>query len=223
MTAVDQSLAGVTTPLKGIRRTAARRMVAAWVAPVFHLSVEVDMTAALAAKSKTVGATVTDVLVACCAAALAEHSALNAHYADEAITVFEPVNIGIAVATDAGLVVPVIQNVDQLDVAGIANARREVVDKARQGKLGMADVSGGTFTVSNLGMFGIDYFDAILNVPQVAILAVGGTRQRQIWNDGDPVWRPMSELSLTCDHRAIDGATGARFLSTLQQQLESAS
>jgi len=222
MTAVDQSPAGVTTPLKGIQRTAARRMVAAWVAPVFHLSVEVDMTAALAAKKKTPGATVTDVLVACCASALTEHPALNAHYADEAITVFEPVNIGIAVATEAGLVVPVIQGVHQLDVTGIANARRELVDKARQRKLGLADLTGGTFTVSNLGMFGIDYFDAILNVPQVAILAVGGTRQRQIWNDGDPVWRPMSEISLTCDHRALDGATGAKFLSTLRQQLESA-
>jgi len=222
MTAVDQSPAGVTTPLKGIQRTAARRMVAAWVAPVFHLSVEVDMTAALAAKKKTPGATVTDVLVACCASALSEHPALNAHYADEAVTVFEPVNIGIAVATEAGLVVPVIQGVHQLDVTGIANARRELVDKARQRKLGLADLTGGTFTVSNLGMFGIDYFDAILNVPQVAILAVGGTRQRQIWNDGDPVWRPMSEISLTCDHRALDGATGAKFLSTLRQQLESA-
>lgn len=223
MTAVDQPMAGVTTPLKGIRRTAARRMVAAWVAPVFHLSVEVDMSAALAAKTQTAGATVTDVLVASCAHALREHPALNAHFADEAITVFEQVNVGIAVATDAGLVVPVIHGVDQLDVAGIANARREVVNKARQGKLGMADVSGGTFTVSNLGMFGIDYFDAILNVPQVAILAVGGTRQQQIWNNGEPVWRPMSELSLTCDHRAIDGATGAGFLATLRQQLESAS
>lgn len=223
MTTMEEAAVGVTTPLKGIRRTAARRMVAAWAAPVFHLSVEVDMTAALAAKGQTAGATVTDVLVACCAQALGEHPALNAHFADEAITVFESVNIGIAVATDAGLVVPVIQGVNDLDVSGIADARRAVVDKARQSKLGMADVSGGTFTVSNLGMFGIDYFDAILNVPQVAILAVGGTQQRQIWNGGEPAWRPMSELSLTCDHRAIDGATGARFLATLRQQLESAS
>lgn len=218
----QQVAGGTTTPLKGIRRTAARRMITAWQAPVFHLSVEVDMSAALAAKGKTAGATVTDILLASCAQALTAHPGLNAHYADEAVTVFEEVNLGIAVATDAGLVVPVVHGAERLDVAGLAQARREVVGKARAGKLGMADVTGGTFTVSNLGMMGIDRFDAILNVPQVAILAVGSTRQRQLWNDGDPAWRPVAELTLTCDHRAIDGATGATFLAALHTALESA-
>ena len=222
MTAAQQATAGTTTPLQGIRRTAARRMVAAWEAPVFHLSVEVDMSAALAAKGRTPGATVTDVLLASCANILTAHPALNAHYADEAVTTFDEVNLGIAVATDAGLMVPVIQGADRLDVAGLAAARKEIVAKARVGKLGRADISGGTFTISNLGMMGIDRFDAILNVPQVAILAVGSTRQRQLWNDGDPAWRPVAELTLTCDHRAIDGATGAAFLSALHKALESA-
>lgn len=221
MTAEAQVVNGTTTPLKGIRRTAARRMISAWAAPVFHLGVEVDMTAALAAKSGTAGATVTDILLAACAQALTEHPALNAHYADEAVTVFGEVNLGIAVATEAGLMVPVVHGADRLDVAGLATARREVVAKARTGKLGMADVTGGTFTVSNLGMMGIDRFDAILNVPQVAILAVGSTRQRQVWNDGDPAWRPISELTLTCDHRAVDGATGAGFLARVRALLES--
>jgi pyruvate dehydrogenase E2 component (dihydrolipoamide acetyltransferase) len=213
---------GTTTKLKGIRRTAARRMIAAWEAPVFHVSVEVDMSSALARKSATPGATVTDVLLAACARALTRHPALNAHYADESVTVYDQVNLGIAVATDAGLVVPVIHDVGQLDVSGIATARREAVAKARAGKLGMADVTGGTFTVSNLGMLGVDYFDAILNVPQVAILAVGSTRQRQVWNDGEPVWRPIAGLTLTCDHRAVDGAAGAGLVATLRQLLESA-
>jgi 2-oxoacid dehydrogenases acyltransferase (catalytic domain) len=96
----------------------------------------------------------------------------------------------------------------------------DVVGRARGGKLRSADISGGTFTVSNLGMLGIDYFDAILNIPQVAILAVGATTQRQVWNGGDPAWRPVAELTLTCDHRAVDGTTGAGFLSTLRELLE---
>jgi pyruvate dehydrogenase E2 component (dihydrolipoyllysine-residue acetyltransferase) len=221
MTTSVAELTGVTTKLKGIRRTAARRMIAAWEAPVFHVSVEVDMSAALARKSATPGATVTDVLLAACARALSEHPALNAHYGDESITVFDRVNLGIAVATDAGLVVPVIHDVQELDVSGIASARREVVEKARTGKLSMADVTGGTFTVSNLGMLGVDYFDAILNIPQVAILAVGSTRQRQVWNDGDPAWRPISGMTLTCDHRAVDGAAGAGLVATLRRLLES--
>ncbi|SDQ83258.1 2-oxo acid dehydrogenase subunit E2 [Quadrisphaera sp. DSM 44207] len=213
--------AGTTTPLKGIRRTAARRMVAAWEAPVFHLAVEVDMTTPVAVKGRAPGATVTDALLAACAGALREHPALNAHYADEAVTTFEQANLGIAVATPAGLVVPVVHGVEALDLAGIAAKRREVVERARTGALAMADVTGGTFTVSNLGMLGIDRFDAILNVPQVAILAVGSTRQRQVWNDGDPAWRPVAEMTLTCDHRAIDGATGAAFLTALRDRLES--
>ncbi|MFB9375907.1 2-oxo acid dehydrogenase subunit E2 [Kineococcus gynurae] len=216
-TGTDQ---GTTTPLKGIRRTAARRMVAAWQAPVFHLTVGVDMTNALDPARRPAGTTVSDVLLAACAQALKVHPALNAHYADEAVTTFEQVNVGLAVATDAGLVVPVVQGAGELDLEGIAAQRKEIVGRARSGKLQMSDVSGGTFTVSNLGMLGIDSFDAILNVPQVAILAVGSTRHQQVWNDGDPQWRPIAQLTLTCDHRAIDGATGATFLSAVRAAVE---
>jgi pyruvate dehydrogenase E2 component (dihydrolipoamide acetyltransferase) len=211
---------GTTTPLRGLRRTAARRMVAAWEAPVFHLTVTVDMTSALTVKERVPGATVTDALLAACAGALREHPALNAHYGDEAVTVFDEANVGLAVATDAGLVVPVVHGADRLGLAGIAAVRRDVVARARAGRLAMADVTGGTFTVSNLGMLGVDRFDAILNVPQVAILAVGSTQHRQLWNDGAPTWRPVAELTLTCDHRAVDGATGAGFLGTLKALLE---
>jgi len=221
MTAVAEPVAGPQPrPLKGLARTAARRMVKAWEAPVFHLTVDVDMSAALAAKGG--GVTVTDLLVRACAVALKAHPAVNAHYEDEAVTEFDDVNIGIAVATDAGLMVPVVHGADRLDVAGLAEARRDVVTRAQTGALKMPDVTGGTFTVSNLGMFGVDQFDAILNVPQVAILAVGATKDVPRRVDGETVWRPTARFTLTCDHRALDGATGARFLATLRQELESA-
>lgn len=211
-----------TTPLKGIRRTAARRMVAAWEAPVFHLTVDVDMTSALSVKERAPGATVTDALLAACARALHEHPALNAHYADEVVTTYDVVNLGLAVATEAGLMVPVVQGADRLALAELGEARRDVTARAREGRLQMADVTGGTFTVSNLGMMGIDRFDAILNVPQVAILAVGSTSHRHVWNGGDPAWSPIAELTLTCDHRAVDGATGAGFLTAVRDHLTSA-
>ena len=208
----------VTTPLVGLRRTAARRMVKAWEAPVFHLGVDVDMTAALARKGS--GITVSDVLLLACATALRAHPRLNAWYGDEAVTVVDDINIGLAVATDAGLVVPVVHRVGALDLEGVAAARRDVVERARIGKLAMVDVTKGTFTVSNLGMLGIDDFDAILNVPQVAILAVSSTRQQQVWTPEGPVWKPIARFTLTCDHRAVDGATGARFLGELRAELE---
>ncbi|MFJ6027863.1 2-oxo acid dehydrogenase subunit E2 [Pseudarthrobacter sp. NPDC092424] len=221
MTAVEEE-GRTVVPLKGIRRTAARRMVAAWEAPAFHLAVEADMGAALLVKERSPGATVTDAILAACAAALRDHPALNAHYADEAVTRFERVNVGMAVDTPAGLVVPVIKDAASLDVAGLADARRDIVQRARDGKLTMDDVTDGTFTVSNLGMMGIDGFDAILNVPQVAILAVGATRQQFVHTeDGNGTWRPRARLTLTCDHRAIDGATGARFLAAVRENLES--
>lgn len=211
----------VTTQLKGIRRTAARRMAAAWEAPVFHLAVEADMGAALTVKERIPGTTVTDAILAACARALAEHPSLNAHYGDESITSFGHVNLGMAVDTGAGLVVPVIKDAGNLDMPGIAAARRDLATRARDGRLSMADVTEGTFTVSNLGMMGIDYFDAILNVPQVAILAVGATRQEHVLNqDGTSGWRPRARLTLTCDHRAVDGATGARFLTGIREHLE---
>jgi len=211
----------VTIPLKGLARTAARRMVKAWEAPVFHLGVDVDMTAALQRKNDLPGVTVSDVLLRACATVLRAHPRVNAWYDDETVTVVNEVNIGLAVATEAGLMVPVIHRADQSDVGGIADARRDVVERARAGQLTMADVSGGTFTVSNLGMLGIDEFDAILNVPQVAILAVSSTRNRYVWTDDGPAWRPIARFTLTCDHRAIDGATGAAFLADLRSELES--
>jgi pyruvate dehydrogenase E2 component (dihydrolipoamide acetyltransferase) len=207
-------------PLRGIRRTAARQMVRALQAPVFHLVVEVDMGPALAARKSYEGVTVTDILVRACARALRAHPGLNAHYADETVTIFESVNLGVAVDTDAGLTVPVLHGADNLGLEAIGRRRAELVEKSRSGRLQMADVDGATFTLSNLGMFGIEYFDAILNVPQVAILAVGATRSRPVPIPDGTAWRPIAAMTLTCDHRAVDGAMGARFLTSLRAELE---
>lgn len=212
--------AGVTqVPLKGIRRIAARRMVTAWAAPVFHLTAEVDMTSALEVGRRP-GVTVTDVLLLATARALWANPGLNAHYADEVVTMHSVVNLGIAVTTDAGLTVPVVHGVEALTLSEVSERRKDVVTRARNGKLERKDVEGGTFTVSNLGMLGVDRFDAILNPPQVGILAVGSTRARVVVRDGEMLVRPVAELTLTCDHRAVDGATGAGLLGALREALE---
>lgn len=212
---------GVARPLAGIRKIAARRMVEAWTAPVFHLAVNVDMTAVLAADLKRVGATVTDAILLAAARALIAQPALNAHFADNVVTTFSDVNIGLAVATEKGLTVPVLHRLQGAGLANIAGIRRDVVTKARTGKLAMRDISDGTFTVSNLGMLGIDQFDAILNPPQVAILAVGSTAQTPVVVNGEVQIRPIASFTLTCDHRAVDGATGAALLTGIRDALQS--
>lgn len=213
-------LTGIQTPLKGIRRTAARRMVQAWQAPVFHLGIEVEMEAALAKGKSAPGVTVTDVLLSLAANTLASSPEINAHYSDEVITTYSEINIGIAVATEAGLMVPVIHNVQDLSLVEIGARRKEIVAKARNGELRMADIDGATFTISNLGMLGIDRFDAIINPPQVAILAVGSTRKIPVVRESGISIGQISAFTLTCDHRAIDGAMGAKFLSRLKALLE---
>ena len=115
---------------------------------------------------------------------------------------------------------PVIQRAEELSLAEIGARRRELIGKVRNGGLKVPDVSGGTFTVSNLGMFDVTRFTAIINPPQVAILAVGGTVHRQVWNGGEPAWRPIAEMTLTSDHRAVDGAAAAGFLQALKKSLE---
>lgn len=195
-----------------------RAMNAAWSAPMFPVTVEVDMSAAMARRAP--GVTLTDVVLADCAATLREHPSLNAHWQDGAVAEFDNVNLGLAVASERGLTVPVIHDADSLTLQGIAERRKALVDKVRAGRIAIPEVMGGTFTVSNLGMFGVTRFTAIINPPQVAILAVGGTFNRQVWNGGEPAWRPMAEFTLTSDHRAVDGARAAAFLSALRARLE---
>ena len=210
---------GTATQLKGIRRVAARRMVQAWAAPAFTLSIDVDMSKTLADAKAIDGVTVTDILLKACADALVEVPALNAHYNDEVVTTYPEVNLGLAVATDAGLMVPVIHGVQALSLTEIAERRRDVVTRAREGRLTTADIDGATFTISNLGMLGIDRFSAILNPPSVGILAIGSSKQTVSVVDGKITIVPIAAFGLTCDHRAVDGATGAAFLTALRNAL----
>jgi pyruvate dehydrogenase E2 component (dihydrolipoamide acetyltransferase) len=164
--------------------------------------------------------TVTDVLTKVCAVALMRHREVNALFAGDAVELHPSANVGIAVATERGLLVPVIPGCERLTVAEIAAARADLVGRAREGKLQAADLEGGTFTVSNLGMYGVEQFVAVLNPPQAAILAVGAIEDRAVPRDGAVVVRPLLTMTLTCDHRTIDGATAADFLRTVKEFLE---
>lgn len=212
---------GVVEQLTGLRRTAARRMIQAWAAPVFHVTIEVDMTAALQTKRIEPTATVTDAILRASARALVEVPQVNVHVGDESVTRFERANVGVAVDSPKGLVVPVVHDIGRADLAEISRLRADVVGRARDGALTRDDITGGTFTVSNLGMMGVTRFDAILNVPQAAILAVGATVQRFVHREDAGLWAPIAEFTLTADHRALDGATAARFLAVLRRELES--
>ncbi|HZQ16067.1 MAG TPA: dihydrolipoamide acetyltransferase family protein [Gaiellaceae bacterium] len=213
-------------PLTNIRKTIARRLTAAWQAPVFQLTVSADMTRAneLVARvrelSPDVRVTVTDLLAKVCAVALRRHPDVNVQYSEDALLRYPTANVGIAVAAPQGLVVPVLRSVERLSLAELAAARADAVGRARDNKLTPQDLEGGTFTISNLGMFGVEQFVAVINPPQAAILAVGATVDTPVARDGQVVVRPMLTLTLTVDHRAVDGAAGADFLRTVKQLLE---
>jgi len=212
--------------LTSIRRTVARRMTEAWAAPAFQITMSAEMTRAQELRARLVERhpderpTVTDILTKVCALALMRHREVNALFVGDAVELYPSANIGIAVATERGLVVPVIPGCEARTVAEIAAARADVVTRAREGKLQAADLAGGTFTISNLGMYGVEQFIAVLNPPQAAILAVGAIEDRVVARDGEVVVRPMLTMTLTCDHRTIDGAKAAEFLRTVKEFLE---
>jgi pyruvate dehydrogenase E2 component (dihydrolipoyllysine-residue acetyltransferase) len=211
-----------SVPLTGIRRTIARRLTEASQVPVFQLTVSIEMTHANALVERSrelnpdVRVTVTDLLARVCASALQRHPDVNVQFTDEALLRFPSANIGIAVAAPHGLVVPVIHSVERLSLAEVAGHRVGLVERARSGSLQLADLEGGTFTISNLGMFGVEQFTAILNPPQAAILAVGATGDRPVALGGEIVVRPMMTVTATFDHRAVDGAPAADFLRTVK-------
>jgi pyruvate dehydrogenase E2 component (dihydrolipoamide acetyltransferase) len=200
-------------------------MESAQGAPVFFTTVKVltDLLTEFRsqlARARSVQVSVNDVLVRACALALREHPGINASFTGEAIRIFEDIDISIAVAIDDGLITPVLRNADQKGLIAAATEIRALADKAQRGQLLVNEYQGGTFTVSNLGMFGVESFTAILNPPQAAILAVGGI-SREVWLDaGVPRERGVMRLTLTSDHRVIDGAQAARFLATLKALLE---
>jgi pyruvate dehydrogenase E2 component (dihydrolipoamide acetyltransferase) len=213
-------------PLSNIRKTIARRLTQAWTVPAFQLTVDADMTRATQVVAKQrelypdVRITITDLLTKVCAQALMRHRDVNVQFTEEALLFFPTADVGIAVATPQGLVVPVVRGADRLSVAQIAAVRADLVSRARDGKLRSEDLQGGTFTISNLGMYDVDQFIAVLNPPQASILAVGATRDQVVPRDGELEILPLMTMTLTCDHRAVDGATGADFLRTIKAFLE---
>ena len=217
--------------LTSVRRTIARRLTEAWQAPVFQLVVTADASALADTRERMVELlregevkpTVNDVLTRLVAAALMRHRAVNAHFVEGRIHRYPAANVGIAVATPNGLVVPVVRGADRLSVHEIAAVRADLVSRARDGKLQLADLEDGTFTISNLGMYGIEQFVAVLNPPQVAILAVGSIEDRATAIEGDLAIVPTLTMTLTCDHRAIDGSEGAEFLRDVKALVESPS
>lgn len=217
----------VEAPAVGnVWRIMAERMTASWTtAPHFYLVREVTVSRLVTWReraSKQTGAriTYTDLLVRIVAAALSQHPRVNASWREGAIVQNTDINIGLAVAIDDGLVVPVIHGADTLSLVEIAARREDVVSRGQAGKLRPADIQGGGFTISNLGMYGVDAFSAIVNPPQAAILAVGRIADRVVAVNGQAVVQPTMVLTLSCDHRALDGARGAQFLGALAELIE---
>jgi pyruvate dehydrogenase E2 component (dihydrolipoamide acetyltransferase) len=210
-----------------IWRTMAERTTASWQSvPHFTLERGVDATRLISWRDAARGRegmkaiTVSDLLVRVTAASLREHPRVNASWSEGDIVPSPGIHVGVAVALDDGLVVPVIHDADTLSLAQIAVRRRDLVEAAREHRLHPDDVKGGTFTISNLGMLGVDSFHAIVNQPQAAILAVGRIRDSAVVIDGQLAARPVITLTLSFDHRVVDGAHGARFLAMITTLIE---
>ena len=204
----------------------ADRLTESWTsAPHFSIVRNLDATNLAAHKKETkanssANITFTDLLVKYAASSLKEHPRVNASLIDGKLIKNLAINIGIAVATEDGLIVPVIHNADELSLEEITERRKELVARTQEGKLRSGDLDAGTFTISNLGMFDVDSFNAIINPPQSAILAVGKIIDQVVPMDGKPTIRPMLKINLSFDHRVIDGARGAHFLQTLSNLIE---
>ena len=216
-------------PLSQMRKTIARRLTES-IGPVphFFLTIEVDMGRAMDAR-RTINAmleregrkiSLNDLIIRATAAALKRHPACNAHWLGDSIRLFNRVHIGVAVAVEDGLITPVIRDADLKGVAHIGAEVRELAGRAREKKLQPDEYTGATFSISNLGMFGIHEFTAVINPPEAGILAVGGVEEVPVAEAGQVVVRNRMKITMSCDHRVIDGALGAAFLATLKGMLE---
>lgn len=215
-----------------VQPTAMRRIVgermskSKQTAPHFYVSTDVDMSEVERQRrdgkerGEKLIPSINDFILHASARALRDFPSLNASFTDKGIQIFSDINIGMAVALEEGLVVPVIRNADRLSLQEMAKQSRELSEKAQKKKLFPLDYEGGTFTVSNLGMFGVDNFVAIINPPQCAILAVGKVAPRAVVHDQSVVVRAMMTMTLSADHRIVDGAIAARFLQELKRLLE---
>ena len=208
-------------PLAGMKKTTAERVSRSFkTAPHSTVIMEVNMSNAAKIRQKK-QISYTELLVAAVASALRKHSLLNSTLTeDEKIKIYEDINVGVAVATEQGLVVPVIHDADHKSLEEIASKLRELAEKARTGKLSKEDVAGGTFTITNLGMYGVDMFMPIINPPEAAILAAGKIVDKPMAEEQRIVIKPLMVLSLAYDHRIVDGAPAAKFLQEIKKTLE---
>jgi pyruvate dehydrogenase E2 component (dihydrolipoamide acetyltransferase) len=214
-------------PLSQIRKTIARRLVESLgPVPHFFLTSEIDMERAwdareaLNALGEEPRISFNDIMVKVVAAALKQHRGCNAWWQGDHIRYFNDVHIGMAVAVEDGLITPVIRSADRKTLRAIAAETRDLADRARARKLRPEEYTGGTFSISNLGMFGIDQFTAVINPPEAGIIAVGAITSQPVAHEGAVTVRRRIRLTMSCDHRVIDGATGAKFLQTVKRMLE---
>jgi len=214
-------------PASEIRRTIAKRLVTSLgPVPHFFLTTEIEMDKTVEMR-KSINAldpelkiSINDIIIKVVAAALLQHPQVNASYQDRAIRYYERADIGVAVAIEEGLITPVVRSADQKSLSEIAAEVRELAERARNRKLRPEEYTGASFSISNLGMFGIDEFTAVINPPEGAILAIGAVSPKPVVRDEQIVIRQMMRVTMSCDHRVIDGATGAKFLKTLKKILE---
>lgn len=216
-----------TVALSSMRRIVAKRMSESKrTAPHFYVGIDVDMSAVekkrgeLKKKSAAVVPSINDFILSAVAKTLRDFPSLNASFTDEGIKIYSDINLGMAVALEEGLVVPVIRSADRLSLDELARQSRGLADKAQKKKLFPLDYEGGTFTVSNLGMLGVDSFTAIINPPECAILAAGRVAPRVVAVDGGIAARPTMTMNLSADHRVVDGALAARFIAEVKRRLE---
>jgi pyruvate dehydrogenase E2 component (dihydrolipoamide acetyltransferase) len=214
-------------PNNNMRKTIARRLTEAKRdIPHIYLTIDcriddlLDMRKRLNAKADDYKISVNDFIIRACALALRKVPDANVSWTDAAILKHDVVDVSVAVALEGGLITPIVRDADRKGLAVISNEVKELADKARQGKLMPEEYQGGTFSVSNLGMFGIREFSAIINPPQAAILAVGSGEQRPVVKDGALAVATVMTCTLSCDHRAVDGALGARFLQVFKDYIE---
>jgi pyruvate dehydrogenase E2 component (dihydrolipoamide acetyltransferase) len=217
-------------PLRGIRKIIAQRMTESFQnIPHFYLSLEVDMTTLQdlrerlkeeVEKRAKVRLTITDILVKIAASALKENPIINSRIEGDQIHLVEEIHVGVAIALEDGLIVPVVRHADKKSLTDIAITLRELTQRAKEGKLSLEDVGGGTFTLSNMGMLGIDKFNPIINPPECSILGVGRTVEKPVVHEGEIKIRPMAWLTLSSDHRIVDGAAAALFLNHIKKWIE---
>ena len=214
-------------PATQIRQTIAKRLVTS-IGPVphFFLTVDIDMDRAAEMRESIksldpdLKISVNDIIIKCAAAALMQHPQVNASFQEKFIRYYDHADIGVAVAIEDGLITPVIRAADQKSLSQIAGEVRELAERARSKKLKPEEYTGATFSISNLGMFGIDEFTAVINPPEGAILAIGAMTPKPVVRDNQVVVKQMMRVTMSCDHRVIDGATGAKFLQTFKKIFE---